>query len=280
MEKKTQSVNTQIDTTQLNSAGAKPALRLEAVSKSFGDSQVLKEISLELMPGEVMCVIGPSGGGKSTLLRCSTMLDRFDQGSLLYGSDFVCQAEGADRKAQYKSPAELRRLRQKIGLVFQDFNLFDHWTALKNIADPLITVKKWPKKEALARAEELLARMDLSDRAAHYPHQLSGGQKQRVAIARALALEPETLFFDEPTSALDPELTQEILRVMRSLAEENMTMLVVTHEIDFARSVADRVVFMSDGVIVEQGRAQDLIDNPQHSRTKAFLSRVTLGEGR
>lgn len=247
--------------------------RMDHASKSFGSNKVLKDISLNVSQGQVVAVIGPSGGGKSTLLRCATMLETLDGGTLEFDGTVVSNdidgiAWYADRKTQAIA-------RKKFSLVFQDFNLFSHWTVLHNIMDPQITVLKRSKQQAESHARELIKKMGLAGREDMVPCELSGGQKQRVAIARALAMDPEILFFDEPTSALDPELTQEVLKVVRQLASEHMTMVIVTHEMGFARDVADRIVFMDGGFIVEEGPAAEVIDNPQHERTKAFLSKMS-----
>ena len=246
---------------------------LDHVEKSFGSNMVLKDISLEVKKGEVVSIIGSSGGGKSTLLRCATLLETFERGRLAYG-DVVVAENDASGRAVYGNKATLAQARAKFGLVFQNFNLFPHRTVLQNICDAPILVKKMPREQAEAKGRELVAKMGLQGKEDMVPCELSGGQQQRVAIARALCMEPEMLFFDEPTSALDPELTQEILRVIRGLAEEHMTMVIVTHEMMFARDVSDRIVFMDKGVIVEQGPAKEVIDNPQHQRTRAFLSKV------
>ncbi len=250
-----------------------PLLRLEHVSKAFDGRAVLDDISLTVNRGEVVCILGPSGSGKSTLLRCATLLDRFDAGSMYYDELAACTDEGSG-KAQYASKGELALIEKKRGLVFQDFNLFPHYSALQNVTDPLVIVQRKTKDEAHKIALDLFEKLDLLEQQDLYPYQLSGGQKQRVAIARALALDPEILFFDEPTSALDPELTQEILRVIKMLAAEHMTMMIVTHEIDFARAVADQVIFMDKGVVVEAGSAESVIDNPQNERTRAFLTKL------
>ncbi len=253
-----------------------PVVNLSHARKAFGSNEVLKDISLTVAQGDVLSIIGPSGGGKSTLLRCMTLLETLDSGSLAYGDLQV--AEDKAGKAVYGGKEVLAQAKKRYGLVFQNFNLFPHFTVLQNVTDALISVQKRPKEEALAKGRELLAKMGLANKEDMVPCELSGGQQQRVAIARALALDPDVLFFDEPTSALDPELTQEVLRVIRELAEEHMTMVIVTHEMAFARDVADRVAFMDGGVIVEEGPAQQVINNPQHNRTKAFLSRLSDGE--
>ena len=240
-------------------------LSLERAKKSFGDNQVLKDITLQVEKGQVVGIIGPSGGGKSTLLRCATMLETLDDGTLSYGDLVVC------KNGAYSGKEVLRRAKMRFGLVFQSFNLFPHYTVLKNVMDAPLTVQKRDKAQVEAEAMALLEKMGLSGKENMVPCELSGGQQQRVAIARALAMKPDILFFDEPTSALDPELTQEVLRVIRELAEEHMTMVIVTHEMTFARDVADHIVFMDGGVIVEQGPSTQVIDNPQHDRTKAFL---------
>ncbi len=246
-------------------------VELAHAKKAFGDNEVLKDISLTVNKGDVLAVIGPSGGGKSTLLRCMTLLETLDAGSLAYGDLVVC-SEGAGGRAVYGDAATIARAKTRYGLVFQNFNLFPHYTVLQNVTDALICVQKMPKDEALARGRELLARMGLAGKESMVPCDLSGGQQQRVAIARALAMNPDVLFFDEPTSALDPELTREVLKVIRDLAAEHMTMVIVTHEMGFARDVADQIIFMDGGVIVEQGPADEVIDNPRHDRTRAFLA--------
>ena len=245
-------------------------LQMTGIKKSFGKADVLKDISLEVDSGEVVSIIGPSGSGKSTLLRCATFLETVDAGEIRY-MDEAAVTTDAQGRAQYVKPSELRRLKQCFGLVFQQFNLFPHYSVLKNIMDAPIHVQKRTKDEVRAEAEELLRKMDLTHRADAYPCQLSGGQQQRVAIARALAMKPDILFFDEPTSALDPELTGEVLKVIRQLAEEKMTMVVVTHEMPFARAVSNRVIFMDGGVIVEQGDPELVFGATQHERTKQFL---------
>ena len=247
-------------------------LEVKNLKKSFGDLGVLKNISLTVEEGEVVSILGPSGSGKSTFLRCISMLETIDGGSISYcGKTAVTEQEG---KPVYVSKDELKEIKRYFGLVFQNFNLFPHYSVLKNITDAPIHVLKRNKDEVMKEAEVLLKKMGLSDKGNNYPYQLSGGQQQRVAIARALAMKPRMLFFDEPTSALDPELTAEILKVLKELAKEKMTMLIVTHEIDFARSVSDQVIFMDGGVIVEQGAPKDVIDNPSNERTRAFLKKL------
>ena len=240
--------------------------------KSFGELQVLKGLNETFYKGDVAAVIGPSGSGKSTLLRCATLLTDMDSGELLYMGDYAAKND-ASGKAVYAGKAELKKIRSRFGLVFQSFNLFPHYSVLRNLTDAQVNVLKRSKSEAREKAMVLLGKMGLADKADAYPCQLSGGQQQRVAIARALAMDPEILFFDEPTSALDPELTGEILKVIRQLADEHMTMVIVTHEMSFARDVADRVIFMDGGVIVEQGDPKEVINNPKEERTRQFLSR-------
>ena len=242
-------------------------VKVEHLSKSYGSLEVIKDISFSVRRGEVLAVIGPSGSGKSTLLRSITHLEEVQSGSIsVCGKTMV--SDGA-----YAGKETLREICLKLGLVFQNFNLFPHFSVLRNITEAQVHVLGRSKIEAEKKARELLEKMGLSDKYAAYPCELSGGQQQRVSIARALALNPEVLFFDEPTSALDPELTGEILKVIRSLAAEKMTMVIVTHEMAFARDVADRVVFMDAGVVVEEGDARELIDNPKNERTRAFLKR-------
>ena len=245
-------------------------LQMNGIKKSFGSNEVLKDISLQVDSGEVVSIIGPSGSGKSTLLRCATFLETIDSGEIRY-MDKPAVTTGANGQAVYVGKNELAQVKRYFGLVFQQFNLFPHYSVLKNIMDAPIHVQKRPKEEVHQEAMELLRKMDLEARADAYPCQLSGGQQQRVAIARALALKPEILFFDEPTSALDPELTGEVLKVIRQLAEEKMTMVVVTHEMPFARAVSNRVIFMDKGFIVEQGDPEEVFGNPQQERTKQFL---------
>lgn len=246
-------------------------LEIKHCRKSFGDNEVLKDISLSVEEGRVVSIIGPSGSGKSTLLRCATLLETMDGGDLSYLGDYAAKDSGSG--AVYASTEELKKIKSNFSLVFQNFNLFPHYSVLKNITEAPIIVQKRDKKEVMEEARELLAKMGLSDKAEAYPYQLSGGQQQRVSIARALAMKPKILFFDEPTSALDPELTGEILKVIKNLAAEHMTMVIVTHEMAFARDVSNHIIFMNGGVIVEQGDPQTVINNPQHERTKLFLSR-------
>ncbi len=246
-------------------------LEINHLRKSFGDVKVLSDISLSVDEGQIVSIIGPSGSGKSTLLRCATLLETMDGGELKYLGEYAARDEGGI--SVYASAAELRRLHGSFGLVFQNFNLFPHYSVLKNIMEAPVLIQKRPKDEVRAEAMALLDKMGLANRADAYPCQLSGGQQQRVSIARALAMKPKMLFFDEPTSALDPELTGEILKVIRDLAAEHMTMVIVTHEMAFARDVSDHVVFMDGGVIVEQGAPEDIINNPKQERTIQFLSR-------
>ena len=250
----------------------KKILEMNHVQKSFNDNtlHVLKDISMSVSEGEVVSIIGPSGSGKSTLVRCATLLTEMDGGELLYDGEYAAKNDPNGRSV-YSGKAELKKIRSIFGLVFQSFNLFPHYSVLKNLMDPQICVLGRSKEDAQAKAMELLGKMNLSDKADAYPCQLSGGQQQRVAIARALALDPQILFFDEPTSALDPELTGEVLKVIKKLAEEHMTMVIVTHEMAFARAVSDRVIFMDGGVIVEQGDPEDVFGAPKMERTKQFL---------
>ena len=244
------------------------------VGKSFGDLKILHDISVKVEEGEVVAIIGPSGSGKSTLLRCATMLETMDSGSLIYLGEKAAQNDAQGRTV-YASPAELRRIKGYFGLVFQNFNLFPHFSVLRNLTEAPVHVQKRDRKEVEKEALELLAKIGLSGKENYYPQQLSGGQQQRVAIARALAMKPKMLFFDEPTSALDPELTGEILKVIRQLAAIKMTMVIVTHEMGFARDVADRVIFMDGGYIIEEGNPHDVISNPREERTKQFLARFS-----
>ena len=243
------------------------------VRKHFGSNQVLKGIDLTVSRGEVLCLLGPSGSGKSTFLRCINHLEIIDGGRLYVDGSLMGFEEHGGKLHEMKLSA-IAKQRADIGMVFQRFNLFPHLTALENIIEAPVGVRGVSKTEAVARAKDLLEQVGLIDKADHFPAQLSGGQQQRVAIARALAMEPKLMLFDEPTSALDPELVGDVLDVMRKLAESGMTMIVVTHEIGFAREVADRVVFMDGGVVVEQGSPAQVIDNPQNERTKAFINSV------
>jgi polar amino acid transport system ATP-binding protein len=250
-----------------------PMVRAEGVHKSFGHVEVLKGIDLEVKPGEVFCLIGPSGSGKSTFLRCINHLETVTAGRLYVDGELVGYRERGGKLHEMR-PGDVAKQRRDVGMVFQHFNLFPHRTALANIIEAPLHVKKVKKKEAVERGRDLLNQVGLADKADAYPAQLSGGQQQRVAIARALAMNPKLMLFDEPTSALDPELVGDVLAVMKKLAAEGMTMLVVTHEMGFAREVADKLVFMDAGVIVESGHPRELMSNPQHDRTKAFLSKV------
>ena len=247
-------------------------LEINHCRKCFGKVEVLTDLSLSVEEGQVLSIIGPSGSGKSTLLRCATMLETMDGGDLIYLGNYA--ARDTDGKAVYVPPAELQKIRGMFGLVFQNFNLFPHYSVLKNVMEAPMLVQKRREQEVREEALQLLEQMGLADKADAYPYQLSGGQQQRVSIARALALNPKILFFDEPTSALDPELTGEILRVIRKLAEKKMTMVIVTHEMAFARDVSDWVVFMNNGVIVEQGDPREVIDHPTQERTIQFLRRL------
>jgi polar amino acid transport system ATP-binding protein len=250
-----------------------PMVLAEGVHKAFGDNQVLKGISLRVEPKEVMCLLGPSGSGKSTFLRCINHLERIDGGRLSVDGELVGYRQQGDKIYELRE-GEVAKKRAEIGMVFQRFNLFPHMTAAGNVVEAPIRVKGMNRKEARAEAERLLTRVGLADKFDAYPAQLSGGQQQRVAIARALAMHPKLMLFDEPTSALDPELVGEVLEVMRALAESGMTMVVVTHEIGFAREVGDTAVFMDGGVVVEAGPPKEVFSNPQHQRTQTFLSKV------
>lgn len=248
-------------------------LEIKNCKKAFDELSVLNDISLSVEEGEVVAIIGPSGSGKSTLLRCATLLETMDSGELIYmGENAVSTVDG---RAVYAEGNALKKIKNYFGLVFQNFNLFPHYTVLKNVCDAPISVQRRNKEEVKQEALMLLAKMGLSGKENAYPCQLSGGQQQRVAIARALAMKPSILFFDEPTSALDPELTGEILKVIRQLAEERMTMVIVTHEMSFARDVADRVIFMDGGYIIEEGDPREVIQHPKEERTKQFLARFS-----
>ena len=247
-------------------------LEMKHVKKTFGSLEVLKDISIEVNEGEVVAIIGPSGSGKSTFLRCATLLENMDEGTLSYcGESATLNESGA---AQYVDKKKLHSIRNNFGLVFQNFNLFPHFSVLKNVIDAPINVQKRDKAEVTAEARELLKKVGLENKEDSYPGQLSGGQQQRVAIARALAMNPKMLFFDEPTSALDPEMVGEVLSVMKDLAKDGMTMVVVTHEMGFAREVGDRILFMDAGNIVEQGTPEEIYSHPKNSRTIDFLSKV------
>ncbi|MGP3915821.1 amino acid ABC transporter ATP-binding protein [Nonomuraea sp. 10N515B] len=250
-----------------------PLLVARAVRKSFGKVEVLKGIDLTVHPGQVVCLLGPSGSGKSTFLRCVNHLERLDGGEIWVDGHLVGYRRSGGKKYEMR-PREVADQRRDIGMVFQSFNLFPHRTALENVMEAPLHVLGRPREAVRQAALDLLRRVGMEERAGHYPAQLSGGQQQRVAIARALAMQPKLMLFDEPTSALDPELVGEVLDVMKDLAGAGMTMVVVTHEIGFAREVADHVVFMDDGMIVEAGPAGELIANPRHHRTQAFLAKV------
>lgn len=247
-------------------------LEMNHVKKSFGDLSVLRDISLKVYEGEVLSIIGPSGSGKSTLLRCATLLEKMDHGDLSYLGQSAVTIQ--NNESVYAKNSELEKIKESFGLVFQNFNLFPHYTVLKNITDAPLHVQKRPKAEVMKEAEELLKKMGLEDKADYYPHQLSGGQQQRVAIARALALNPKVLFFDEPTSALDPELTGEVLRVIKSLAEAKMTMVIVTHEMEFAKNISDRIIFMDKGVIAVEGTPDEVFQS-DHARMNEFLGKLS-----
>ena len=252
---------------------ATPMVRAESVHKSFGRNEVLRGIDIEVAPREVMCIIGPSGSGKSTFLRCINHLEKIDAGRLWVDGELVGYQERGGRLHELPD-REVCRKRSEIGMVFQSFNLFPHMTALENVIEAPARVKKEQVTAATERGRALLDRVGLGDKLDAHPRQLSGGQQQRVAIARALAMQPKLMLFDEPTSALDPELVGDVLNVMRDLAHEGMTMIVVTHEMGFAREVGDSLVFMDSGMIVEAGNPRDVIGNPQQQRTKDFLSKV------
>jgi polar amino acid transport system ATP-binding protein len=254
-------------------ATSTPMVKAESVCKNFGALKVLKGVTLEIGRGQVLVLVGPSGSGKSTFLRCINHLEQVNGGRLYVDGELIGYRERGD-KLHEMPPREAAKQRRDIGMVFQHFNLFPHRSAIANIIEAPIQVKGVKKADAIARAKDLLEQVGLSEKATAYPAQLSGGQQQRVAIARALAMNPKLMLFDEPTSALDPELVGEVLGVMKKLAGEGMTMVVVTHEMGFAREVADQLVFMDAGVIVERGKPREVLSNPQHERTKAFLSKV------
>jgi polar amino acid transport system ATP-binding protein len=250
-----------------------PMVKAEGVHKRFGRLEVLTGVSMEVQPGEVVCMLGPSGSGKSTFLRCINHLEKIDSGRLSVDGELVGYRQIGDKIYELRD-AEVCRERSEIGMVFQRFNLFGHMTAMENVIEAPIRVKKVKKNEAARRAKELLERVGLADKLDSYPAQLSGGQQQRVAIARALAMEPKLMLFDEPTSALDPELVGDVLDVMKQLAKDGMTMIVVTHEMGFAREAADRLVMMCDGAIIEEGTPEHFFVAPTHERTKQFLSKI------
>ncbi|MFU8872631.1 amino acid ABC transporter ATP-binding protein [Micromonospora sp. SL4-19] len=250
-----------------------PMVRAEQVHKSFGPLEVLKGIDLEVRAGEVCCLLGPSGSGKSTFLRCINHLEKINAGRIWVDGDLIGYRERGGKLHELRDK-EVAAQRRAIGMVFQRFNLFPHMTVLQNIVEAPVLLRQARKAEARDRAAQLLERVGLGDKLGAYPGQLSGGQQQRVAIARALAMQPKLMLFDEPTSALDPELVGEVLDVMKDLARDGMTMIVVTHEIGFAREVGDSLVFMDGGVVVEQGNPREVIANPRHDRTKAFLAKV------
>jgi polar amino acid transport system ATP-binding protein len=252
---------------------SEPMVKAEGVHKRFGRNEVLKGIDLEVAPGEVLCLLGPSGSGKSTFLRCINHLEKINAGRLSVDGELVGYRQAGEKLHELRE-GEVARKRAEIGMVFQHFNLFGHMTALENVTCAPIRVKGVSREQARTHARELLDRVGLADKHDAYPSQLSGGQQQRVAIARAMAMDPKLMLFDEPTSALDPELVGDVLEAMKQLAGEGMTMIVVTHEMGFAREVADNVVFMDGGVVVEAGAPQEVLANPQHERTRAFLSKV------
>ena len=249
-------------------------LEINHMKKSFGDLEVIKDFSLSVKEGEVVSIIGPSGSGKSTILRCATLLEQMDDGELIYMQQHA--AKSVKGKSVYMPKNELKKIRRFFGLVFQNFNLFPHYNVLKNIMDAPMTVDKVSKAEAKERAMKLLDQLGLSEKGNAYPCQLSGGQQQRVSIARALALEPKILFFDEPTSALDPELTGEVLKVIKELALHKMTMIIVTHEMQFARELSDRIVFMENGVVVQEG-TPDEIFHSENDRIREFIGKMETG---
>ncbi len=250
-------------------------LEIKNLRKSFDSLEVIKDFSLQVREGEVVSIIGPSGSGKSTILRCATLLEKMDGGSLEYVGHKL--AWDNDGRMEYADKKELKKCHEYFGLVFQNFNLFPHYTVMQNITDAPVRVCKIPKEKAVQKAEELLMKLGLEDKADYYPHQLSGGQQQRVSIARALALEPRVLFFDEPTSALDPELTGEVLKVIKQLAEAHMTMIIVTHEMQFAREVSNRIVFMEHGVIQAMGTPKELFEGEEtNERLKEFVGKFAV----
>lgn len=247
-------------------------LEVNHLKKQFQQTQVLKDISFAVRPGEVISIIGPSGSGKSTLLRCCTFLETLSSGSISYMGKTAVTAKDSEKKPVYAPKAEFRKIQHYFGLVFQNFNLFPHYSVLHNITEAPRLILKKSKAEAEETAIQLLKKVGLENKAKSYPCELSGGQQQRVAIVRALAMSPSILFFDEPTSALDPELTGEILEVIRLLAEDHMTMVIVTHEMSFAKAISDRIIFMADGYIVEEGTPEQIFEHPQQERTRQFLT--------
>ncbi len=249
-------------------------LEIKNLSKSFDGKKVLEDISLSVEKGEVVSILGPSGSGKSTLLRCATFLETMDDGELSYCEKQIVRS--VKGKAVYPDKATMKEAKSRFSLVFQNFNLFPHYSVMQNVSDAPIHVSKRSKDEVLEESRRILKKVGLEEKENAYPCELSGGQQQRVAIARALVMNPDMLFFDEPTSALDPEITAGILRIMRELAKEKMTMVIVTHEIDFARAVSDRVIFMDGGFIVEQGKPEDVIDHPKNERTRNFLKKLSV----
>lgn len=248
-------------------------LEMKQIKKEFEGTTVIKDLSLSVEEGEVLAIIGPSGSGKSTLLRCATMLETIDDGEILYQGKKAVWIENGN--PTFPKKQKLKEIQSCFGLVFQNFNLFPHLSVIKNIADAPIHVQKRNREEVYEEAKKLLAKMGLSDKAEAYPYQLSGGQQQRVSIARALAMKPKMLFFDEPTSALDPELTGEILKVIKDLAAEHMTMVIVTHEMDFARKVADKIIFMENGVIAVEGNPEEVLAS-DHGRMREFLGKLSM----
>src|SRR5688572_22036726 len=253
---------------------AEKALVVEDLHKRFGDLEVLKGVSVDAEDGDVVAMIGSSGSGKSTLLRCINLLETPDSGHVYVSGELIRMRPTKDAHALPEDWKQVDRIRSSLGMVFQSFNLWSHMTILENVIEAPVHVLKLPKKDAIERAEKLLAKVGIADKRNHYPSHLSGGQQQRAAIARALAMEPKVMLFDEPTSALDPELVGEVLRVMRQLAEEGRTMLVVTHELSFAGEVSDRVIFMDHGQIVEEGPPRAVLNNPQRNRTREFLKHI------
>jgi polar amino acid transport system ATP-binding protein len=258
----------------LRPAGTEPTIRISGLCKSYGTVEVLKNVSLDVFPGEVVVVVGPSGAGKSTILSCVNHLETYERGEIWVDGELSGPRRSASGRRRAGAEADLNQLRRKIGIVFQAYNLFPHLTALENVTLAPVKVLKKQRAEAVREGREQLARVGLSAKADNYPAELSGGQQQRVAIARALAMQPKVMLFDEVTSALDPELVGEVLAVMKQLSNDGMTMMIVTHEMQFAREVADRIIFMDGGSIVESGTAQQIFDNPRQERTRAFLRRT------